>query len=66
MKTTTFSDFTDRILWALLTGAIIIAVNLLKEISSSINQLNERMAVVVEKVTGHEKRIEALELEQHK
>jgi len=51
----------DKIIWGLLAGSVVFGVGELREISNTISSLNERMAVVVEKVSNHEKRIDNLE-----
>ena len=53
--------FIDKIIWGLLAGSVVFGVGELRDIGNTISTLNERMAVVVEKVSNHEKRIEHLE-----
>jgi hypothetical protein len=55
------NHFLDKIIWGLLAGSVVFGVGELREIGNTISTLNERMAVVVEKVSNHEKRIEHLE-----
>lgn len=51
------SQWTDKILWALITGVSAYGVNELKEIGNSLNALNIKMAVVVERVQQHSSEI---------
>lgn len=55
------NHFIDKIIWGLLAGSVVFGVGELRDIGNTISTLNERMAVVVEKVSNHEKRIEHLE-----
>lgn len=55
------SHFVDKVLWSMLAGSVLMGVNQLKDISTTISTLNERMAVVVERVGNHEKRLDTLE-----
>jgi hypothetical protein len=55
------NHFIDKIIWGLLAGSVVFGVGELRYIGNTISTLNERMAVVVEKVSNHEKRIEHLE-----
>lgn len=57
-KSVFFEDICPQVFPALITAAILY-------IASSINLLNERMAVVIEKITSHERRIEMLEKGPH-
>jgi hypothetical protein len=54
-------DFNQFVQWAfygLLSGAVIVAVNILKHLSESVDKLNERVAIIIEKVSLHEKRLD--------
>lgn len=55
------SHFVDKVLWSMLAGSVLMGVNQLKDINTTISTLNERMAVVVERVGNHEKRLDSLE-----
>lgn len=55
--------------WALktlLTGVFIYAVRILAKLEKSVEDLNVKVAVIVEQVSGHEKRLNSLEFEEKK
>ena len=54
-------DLIDWLVKGILSGSIVYGVSILGKIYLSIQELNVRIAVVIEKVTNHEKRIEKLE-----
>lgn len=49
------------ILEAVLTGIAVYAVRILSKLGSSVERLNIKMAVIIEQVSSHEKRIFVLE-----
>lgn len=55
------NHFLDKLLWGLLAGAVMYGSSSLSDMSKSVSQLSERMAVIVEKVGNHDKRIEHIE-----
>lgn len=54
-----FSHFVDRIFWALLTASVVYAASELKTVSTSVEELNIKMGVVVEKISNAEKRVDS-------
>lgn len=57
-------DFADFINWAfmgILSGGLVFLIAILNEVKVSIQNLNERMAVLIEKTVWHEKALEKLE-----
>ena len=58
------SAWLDKILWALLLGVSTLGVQTLKDMSSNINELNQKIAIVLEWKTilqDHSDRLRALE-----
>ena len=51
----------DRAFWTLLTASAVYAANQLKVVSASIEELNVKMGVVVEKISNAEKRVDLLD-----
>ncbi len=54
-------DFSKFIEWAFLgiiSGAAIFAVGILASLKNSVNELNNKIATIIEKVTWHEKWLE--------
>lgn len=54
-------DFADFINWAfmgILSGGLVFLIAILNEVKVSIQNLNERMAVLIEKTVWHEKALE--------
>jgi len=54
-------QFTDKFFWALLIGVVSLGVSYLKDVSTSVNSLNIKIALVIEKVNSHEIRIDRFE-----
>jgi hypothetical protein len=56
-----FAAFKDWALLGLIAGGIWLLFDVLKKLLNSVELLNERVAVVIEKTNDHELRIEKLE-----
>jgi hypothetical protein len=56
-----FAAFKDWALLGLIAGGIWLLFDVLKKLLNSVELLNERVAVVIEKTNDHESRIEKLE-----
>lgn len=56
-----FGQLVDRIFWALVCAILYYGVDQLRDLSKSVNTLNEKIAVVVSQVGSHEKRLDWLE-----
>lgn len=56
-----FGKFVDLAFYAIVTGAIIFAANKMDKVSDSINDLNQKIAVVIVQVGAQDKRIDRLE-----
>lgn len=61
-----FQDFIDVAFYGLVTGGLALAVVTLRQLSKSTMQLNEKIAVVIERLTNHDIRISNLEKGKHK
>lgn len=55
-----FSEFLTWGFTGLISGILIYGVKVLQDIKSSVEQLNERMATIIEKTSWHEKEMERL------
>jgi len=55
-----FSEFLTWGFTGLISGILIYGVKVLQDIKSSVEQLNERMATIIEKTQWHEKEMERL------
>ena len=53
-----FSEFLTWGFTGLISGILIYGVKVLQDIKSSVEQLNERMATIIEKTSWHEKEME--------
>ena len=51
----------DRAFWTLLTASAVYAANQLKVVSASIEELNVKMGVVVEKISNTDRRVDTLD-----
>lgn len=56
-----FGHFVDRIFWALMTSAAIYAAAQLKQVSASVDDLNTKMSMLIERTSNSEKRMDMLE-----
>jgi hypothetical protein len=56
-----WSDFKDIALHVLLSGWFLIFVYFLKKLIGSIDDLNVKLAVVIERLSDHERRLDQLE-----
>lgn len=56
-----FGTFVDRFFWLLLTGAIFYSSTQLKVLSNNVQELNEKMAVVLTRLGDYDHRIDQLE-----
>lgn len=56
-----FSDFVQWVFYGLISGCSLYLVNILGGLKSSVDELNIKMATIIEKTSGHERRIERLE-----
>jgi hypothetical protein len=56
-----FGYFVDRAFWGLLTTSVIYGTMQVKQLSNSVEELNIKMAVVLEKISSQESRLEKLE-----
>jgi hypothetical protein len=57
----TFSQFVEWSFLGGLSGLFAYAVYILGQMSTSVHELNIKLAVILEKVDGHEKRLDRLE-----
>lgn len=55
----TFADFMQWGFYSLIAGAIIIGVKLLGELNNSVNGLNTRIAVLIERMAWHDEKLNA-------
>jgi hypothetical protein len=55
-----FDEFLSWGFTGLISGILIYGVKVLQDIKSSVEQLNERMATIIEKTQWHEKEMERL------
>ena len=53
-----FNQFVEWVFYGILSGCFIYGVSILKDLNKSIETLNNQIAVVIEKVTWHEKWLE--------
>lgn len=53
-----FSKFVEWAFLAIISGAAVIAVGILSSLKNSVNELNQKIATIIEKVTWHEKWLE--------
>lgn len=53
-----FGHFIDRSFWALLTAAAVYGASQLKTVSESVEKLNIKMGVIIEKISNAEKRLD--------
>ncbi len=56
-----FKDFVQWVFYALLSGCSIYLTTILSGLKSSVDELNVKMATIIERVSHHERRIEKLE-----
>lgn len=56
-----WGHFVDRVFWALLIGSIVYATSQLQTLTKNVATLNEKMAVVIEKVSMQDHRLDRLE-----
>lgn len=65
MSFSTFREFVNNAFWYILLGVVSFGVKFLSEMSTSIHDLNQKVAVMVQKsdiiLTDHEKRISEIE-----
>lgn len=55
-----FNDFLTWGFTGLISGILIYGVKVLQDIKSSVEQLNERMATIIEKTAWHEREMERI------
>jgi peptidoglycan hydrolase CwlO-like protein len=55
-----FDEFLSWGFTGLISGILIYGVKVLQDIKSSVEELNERMATIIEKTSWHEKEMERL------
>ena len=53
-----FPQFVEWVFYGIIGGSSVYAVNVLSDLKSSIEKLNERVAVIIEKTAWHEKQLE--------
>lgn len=56
-----FKDFVQWAFYALLSGCSIYLTSILSGLKLSVDELNIKMATIIEKTSNHERRIEKLE-----
>lgn len=49
-----FAQFIEWVFYGVVSGGVIIAVKILGDMTDSINQLNIKMAILIEKTSNHE------------
>ena len=57
-------EHTELVKWiffSLISGVSIYAVNLLKELTRSVSELNIKVAIIIARTENHEKRLDRLE-----
>ena len=54
-----FGHFVDRSFWALLTAAALYSASTMQQLSKSVTELNEKMAVVVSQLSDQSRRADA-------
>lgn len=59
-KRLTFGHFVDRIFWALLCGIMIYAADQLKDMGKTVGDLNEKMAVVITRLSDYDKQMDMI------
>jgi hypothetical protein len=60
-----FSEFVQWGFYSVLTGCAIYLTSILNGLKGSVDELNVKMATIIEKTSNHEKRIEKLEDKLH-
>lgn len=60
-----FQKFIEWAFMAILSGGVIWAASFLGKISQSINELNEKVAIILTRSDGHEKQISSLSERVH-
>lgn len=60
-----FGKFIDKAFWALITASVIFAANELKSIGNNVSELNEKMAVVLTRLSDTDRRTEQIEHRIH-
>ncbi len=58
-----FGHLVDKMFWAAITGILYYGVQQIGDLSKSVAELNQKMAVVVTQVQFHEKRLDFLDSE---
>jgi hypothetical protein len=53
-----FTNFVQWAFYAVMTGAVTISVSILAKLYTSIEHLNQKIAIIIEKTSWHEKVIE--------
>jgi len=56
-----WNSFVQWAFYALISGCAVYMVNILAGLKTSVDDLNIKMATIIEKTTNHERRIEKLE-----
>lgn len=56
-----FTDFVQWCFYGLISGCAIYLTSILSGLKLSVDELNIKMATIIEKTSSHEKRIEKLE-----
>jgi len=59
-KRLTFGHFVDRVFWALICGVMIYAADQLKDMGKTVSDLNEKMAVVISRLSDYDKQMDAI------
>lgn len=60
-----FSEFVQWGFYSVLTGCAVYLTSILNGLKGSVDELNVKMATIIEKTSNHEKRIEKLEDKLH-
>lgn len=56
-----FKDFVQWLFYALISGCSVYLTSILSGLKLSVDELNIKMATIIEKTSNHERRIEKLE-----
>lgn len=56
-----FNNFVEWVFYALLSGAVIYGVGILKGLKNAVETLNVSVATIIEKTSWHEKELERLD-----
>lgn len=53
-----FAQFVEWVFYGLISGCFVYGVSILKNLNKSIETLNIQIAVIIEKISNHEKRLD--------